>query len=274
MSATAKQLVALHGGRAVTTSMVIAKGTENDHASVIKLVRTYKEDLEQFGFLGFEIREKRGTQGAPTEIAVLNERQATLLITYMRNNAVVRAFKMRLVQAFYELAENARAEAAPAMPKNPLLAMMVQQAMELDRVEQEVATVKQTTAALERRVASVEIKHRSGVPAGYLSKSHAHHRYSQGIAEKPFHDALSAMQIETLPYIHTGEDGYESMTYAYPEDLIGHYAADFIASAVQVTPMMCESPWLPGRRFYFQTKGKGKPPKNPVHRLNGNRPNA
>lgn len=144
-------------------------------------------------------------------------------------------FTARLVDRWQELEAQIAAPAAPAMPKNPMLAMMVQQAMELDRIEQAVAVIDQRQAKLENRIASVEIKHRNGVPAGYLSKKQAHHLYSQGIAEKPFHDALSAMQIETVPYIHTGEDGYESMTYAYPEDMVGHYAADFIASAVQAT---------------------------------------
>lgn len=48
-------------------------------------MRKYRADLEEFGILGFEIREKRGTQGAATEYATLNEQQSTLLLTYMRN---------------------------------------------------------------------------------------------------------------------------------------------------------------------------------------------
>lgn len=47
------------------------------------------------------------------EFAILNERQATLLITYMRNTDIVRQFKMRLVKRFYELAETLRAPAQP-----------------------------------------------------------------------------------------------------------------------------------------------------------------
>ena len=42
------------------------------------------------------------------EVAVLNEQQATLLLTYMRNNAEVRRFKKRLVRAFYELLSEKR----------------------------------------------------------------------------------------------------------------------------------------------------------------------
>ncbi|AHG63166.1 Rha family transcriptional regulator [Advenella mimigardefordensis] len=87
-------------GELVTTSMAIALGTSNDHASVIKLVREYKLDLEEFGLLDFK---SESSGGRPTEYAVLNEQQATLLITYMRNSEIVRTFKKRLVKAFYEL---------------------------------------------------------------------------------------------------------------------------------------------------------------------------
>ncbi|MEI9550354.1 Rha family transcriptional regulator, partial [Enterobacter kobei] len=37
------------------------------------------------------------------EIALLNEQQTTLLITYMRNNEVVREFKKRLVYEFFTM---------------------------------------------------------------------------------------------------------------------------------------------------------------------------
>ena len=89
----------------VTTSLAIAEGTENDHASVIKLVRAYQSDLEEFGLLDFK---SESTGGRPTEYAILNEQQSTLILTYMRNSEIVRAFKKRLVKSFYELAHGAK----------------------------------------------------------------------------------------------------------------------------------------------------------------------
>ncbi len=92
-------------GDAYTTSLVIAKGTNIEHASVIKLVRTYLPDLEEFGRVRFEIRPfdtAGGTQ--QREVATLNEQQATLILTYMRNTAIVRGFKKKLVKAFWTLA--------------------------------------------------------------------------------------------------------------------------------------------------------------------------
>ena len=93
-------LVTVSNDELVTSTLAIAEGTELDHASVIKLVRTYVKDLEEFGLLDFK---SESSGGRPTEFALLNEQQATLLITYMRNNSIVRAFKMCLVKAFYEM---------------------------------------------------------------------------------------------------------------------------------------------------------------------------
>ncbi len=78
-------------GIAVTTSLKIAEGVGNNHATVIKLVR---QNIEEFGRVGFEI-SPFGTKGGKQKrvIAILNEPQATLLMTYMRNNDMMRAFK-------------------------------------------------------------------------------------------------------------------------------------------------------------------------------------
>lgn len=99
------QLAILENGQPVTTSLLISEGTGNEHKSVIQLIRTYREDLEDFGLLTFQMRPRLEGQhgGADVEYAVLNEQQATLILTYMRNNEIVRAFKKALVKAFYDL---------------------------------------------------------------------------------------------------------------------------------------------------------------------------
>ncbi|MGB4336122.1 MAG: Rha family transcriptional regulator [Chromatiaceae bacterium] len=80
--------------------MAVADGCGLQHKNVFALVRRYQDDFKELGILAFETREKRGTQGAPTEYAVLNEDQATYLITLFRNSPVVRRFKLTLVKAF------------------------------------------------------------------------------------------------------------------------------------------------------------------------------
>lgn len=104
-------------GVAVTTSLAIAVGVGNPHSSVIRLIRKNVEDLQEFGLVGFEIRPRSKGQhgGGDIEYATLNEQQATLLMTYMRNNDVVRAFKKRLVKEFYQLATLQR-EQGSSMP--------------------------------------------------------------------------------------------------------------------------------------------------------------
>lgn len=107
-------IVSIIDGQTVTTSLAIAEGVGNNHKHVIRLIRDYAEDLGEFGPLSFEnVKGKPLPQGGfakATEYALLNEQQATLLMTYMRNNDVVRAFKKRLVKAFFELAQNSRAQ--------------------------------------------------------------------------------------------------------------------------------------------------------------------
>jgi len=97
-------LVAIENGEARTTSLAIAEGTDNEHASVLLLVRKYLQDLEEFGLVDFKSQR---SGGRPTEYAVLNEPQSTLVMTYMRNSEIVRAFKKRLVSEFFRLAQQA-----------------------------------------------------------------------------------------------------------------------------------------------------------------------
>lgn len=104
-------LVEVIDGEAVTSSLAIAQGTSNPHASVLKLVRNNQEDFEEFGRVGFEIRPFDTAGGTQKRtVAYLNEHQATLLMTYLRNTTVVKDFKKKLVRAFFELRDNASAE--------------------------------------------------------------------------------------------------------------------------------------------------------------------
>lgn len=111
-------------GVPTTTSVRIANGTGVEHASVLRLIRTNLEDFEEFGTLRFEIAK---SGGRPTEYAILNEEQATLLMTYMRNSEVVRDFKKRLVREFSALR---KAKTAVALPSRKELARMVWEAEE------------------------------------------------------------------------------------------------------------------------------------------------
>lgn len=88
-------------GEPRASSEVIARCVEQQHASVIKLIRRYQADFEVFGKVGFEIRLNR--HGKPTEFAMLSEHQATLLLTFMRNSPKIVAFKIALVKEFFRM---------------------------------------------------------------------------------------------------------------------------------------------------------------------------
>ena len=87
-----------------TTSEIIAECDEVQHHTITRLVRENKIDFEALGILGFKIH-KLDKRGQPKKIYILNEQQATLLITYLKNTEPVRRFKMNLVRAFFEMRE-------------------------------------------------------------------------------------------------------------------------------------------------------------------------
>ena len=85
-----------------TTAEMIAEYAGVSKHAVNQLVRQYKNDLEEYGILAFEMRKLSG-RGRPKKIYQLNEEQATLLITYLDNTPQVRAFKKELVRQFYAM---------------------------------------------------------------------------------------------------------------------------------------------------------------------------
>lgn len=94
-------------GELRVSSLIIAGRTDNQHKNVVGLVRANQGDLEDLGPLAFETRMggalPQGGFARATEYALLNEQQATYLITLMRNSLVVRAFKLELVKQFYAM---------------------------------------------------------------------------------------------------------------------------------------------------------------------------
>jgi len=142
-------IVTLSSDQPVTTSLVIAQETQNDHASIIKLVRNYMADLQEFGLLDFK---SESSGGRPTEYAVLNEQQSTLLLTYMRNNEVVREFKKRLVKEFWAMSQKIRQQSQnPAnLSRLQLLEMAMQAEQERMLLENKVEELSPKADALDR----------------------------------------------------------------------------------------------------------------------------
>jgi phage regulator Rha-like protein len=96
---------------------IIAKETENKDISIRKLIDKQKDALNLFGNLSFKMTSLNRTtkdgvsRGAVDEkVYFLNEQQATLLLTFMRNNEIVIKFKVRLVQEFYKMRESLKSQ--------------------------------------------------------------------------------------------------------------------------------------------------------------------
>ena len=85
-----------------TTSEIIAECAEVTHHTIQELLRKHKADFESYGIIAFKMRKLDG-RGRPMKIYRLNEQQATLLLTYLKNTEPVRAFKKALVKAFFEM---------------------------------------------------------------------------------------------------------------------------------------------------------------------------
>ena len=84
-----------------TTSAIIAECAGIKHHAIQEHIRKQIGRLEQFGKVSFKMRPLRSGQQAKDYI--LNEQQATLLITFLKNTEQVANFKTNLVKAFFEM---------------------------------------------------------------------------------------------------------------------------------------------------------------------------
>lgn len=96
------ELVEVRENDVFTNSKVIAEGTNNQHESVVAIIRKYESDISDFGKIDFSDL-KSGKRGQPERVYYLNEEQATFVITLLRNSKVVVKFKKELVKQFYAM---------------------------------------------------------------------------------------------------------------------------------------------------------------------------
>lgn len=144
-------IVSIVNGEALTSTAAIAEGTGVQHKNVLELARRYESDLSDFGRVTFETRPFETAGGAQQrELALLNEQQATLLMTYMRNSSVVRDFKKRLVKAFYELASRAKSANIADLPRLDLLRMALAAEEERLALSAENESMRPKVAAFDR----------------------------------------------------------------------------------------------------------------------------
>jgi phage regulator Rha-like protein len=124
-----------HGATLVISSETVAEGSGVEHRAVLQLITNNIADFEEFGQVAFQMRA--GYNNAQVRVALLNEQQATLLMTYQRNTDEVRKFKKSLVRAFFEMAQK------PALTNDQIvqqaLTIMVARTAQLEAKVQELA---------------------------------------------------------------------------------------------------------------------------------------
>lgn len=134
-------------GEYVITSEAVAEGAGIQHASVLRLIDENSMDFEEFGQVRFEIRP--GYNNSRVRVALLNEQQATLLMTFQRNTEQVRAFKKALVKAFFEMGK----QQAPTGANLLALAVVEAQAM-LTQKDEHIAELEPKAEAWSHLVSS------------------------------------------------------------------------------------------------------------------------
>ena len=84
-----------------TLSSIVAEFTNLQHHTITKTIRKHQARFEQFGKVGFKIQAMNS--GQISKDYILNEQQATLLVTFLKNSEQVANFKTNLVKAFFEM---------------------------------------------------------------------------------------------------------------------------------------------------------------------------
>ncbi len=98
------ELVVLKGDDLFTNSIQIALGAELEPESVMRMVDKYNYKLSKLGAVRFsDFKSGNPLGGRPIKVAVLNEQQATFLLTLLKNTEPVVDFKFRLTQEFYRM---------------------------------------------------------------------------------------------------------------------------------------------------------------------------
>ncbi|MCT7911650.1 Rha family transcriptional regulator [Arcobacter lacus] len=102
-----KNLIVITNEEMTISHRIVAEQTANQEISIRKLINKYISDFEVFGKVHFKNASIQNAKNRINEIVTyyLNEQQAYLLLTYLRNNEIVRNFKVALVKAFFEMRE-------------------------------------------------------------------------------------------------------------------------------------------------------------------------
>ncbi len=94
-----KEIVTIKNKEAVVDSRDLSKEFNLEHRSTRRLIETYIDIFNKMGFHGFEIQ--RTKNGREERFCFLDEKQATFLISLMKNSEIVVDFKAHLIEQFF-----------------------------------------------------------------------------------------------------------------------------------------------------------------------------
>jgi phage regulator Rha-like protein len=104
-----------------TTSDIIAEYAEISHHAVQQMISKHESSFKQFGQVAFEMRAVTYSRGTNQEkIYHLNEQQATLLITFLKNTEPVIKFKVELVKQFYAMRTELQSRQFAKLDRKPI----------------------------------------------------------------------------------------------------------------------------------------------------------
>ena len=143
-----------------TTSEIIAKNTNHSHKKTISLIRKHLTDLQEVGAVNFESSMVKRPQGGgvPTEIAILDDYAAMLLITHMRSIGKVKDFKRELVIEFKKMREYIRNQSKVALDN--FQEKLLEQSNKLQAIEKREPRDEQSLAVI------------MGIPSYYVRPIH------------------------------------------------------------------------------------------------------
>lgn len=126
----------------VVSSETIAEGAGIEHRAVLQMIASNQEDLGTFGPIAFEMRKgealPQGGFGRSTRIALLNEQQASLMMTYLRNTEQVKQFKLALITGFYEMAQELQNRQPAELSRREILTMALEAEERADEYKAQV----------------------------------------------------------------------------------------------------------------------------------------
>ncbi len=88
-------------GQPRISTEAIALGCQVPHKAVLKLMGRYLAQIDTLGLFAFETRARLpGEHDDEVELILFNERQASFLVSFIRNTAQAVDFKARMIHEF------------------------------------------------------------------------------------------------------------------------------------------------------------------------------